>query len=305
VVEALNLSFGYTHISIYLLENDYLHLSGQIGYSEELIIEKIHISQGVSGRTIETKKMQYIQDVAKDPAFLRAAPDVTSEICMPLLKENMVLGIPDVEGRIDSPLTQKDADMLDMLAGPIALAVDNARLHAQVKIVAMTDAVSGLSNRHAFEKILRTEIERATRSNAPLSLIMFDLDSFKDYNDTWGHPAGDMRLRAAADLIRNNLRKYDVAARYGGDEFAIILPDTDQEGSILFAKRLLAAAQASAPKPAVKGKPVAGYTLSIGVATFPHDGNTFEALLLAADHAELIAKRFGKNRIVIARDLDK
>ncbi len=305
VVNVLNFSFGYTHISIYLLENDYLHLGAQIGFSEELILEKIHVSQGISGRTIETKKTQFIQDVTKEPDFIRTSPDVISEICVPLLKDNTILGMLNVEGMIDSPITQKDADMLNILAGPIALAVDNARLHAQVKIIAMTDAVSGLSNRHAFEETLQTEIERAIRSNIPLSLIIFDLDSFKVYNDTWGHPAGDKRLKATADLIRGNLRKYDVAARYGGDEFAIILPDTDQEGSTLFAKRLLAAAQASAPESATTGEAVAGYTLSIGVATFPYNGNTFEALVLAADHAELIAKRLGKNRIIIASDLEK
>jgi diguanylate cyclase (GGDEF)-like protein len=203
------------------------------------------------------------------------------------------------------PLTQKDANMLSMLAGPIALAVDNARLHAQVKIAATTDAVSGLYNRHAFEATLRTEIERAERSGTPLSLIIFDIDSFKDYNDTWGHPAGDTRLRATADLISSNLRKYDIAARYGGDEFAIVLPNTDREGALLFAKRLHTAAQASAPRSVKKDKSAAGYTLSIGIATFPEDGNTFTSLLLSADHAELIAKRLGKNRIITAQELKK
>jgi diguanylate cyclase (GGDEF)-like protein len=195
--------------------------------------------------------------------------------------------------------------MLTILAGPIALAMDNARLHAQVKIAATTDAVSRLYNRHAFEDTLEKEVERATRSGNPLSLIIFDIDSFKDYNDAWGHPAGDARLRAMADLIRGNLRKYDVAARYGGDEFAIILPDTDRKGARLFALRLLKATRASAPDPVEKNTSSAGYTLSIGVATFPKDGNTFASLVLAADHAELIAKRLGKNRIITARELKK
>ena len=302
VVKVLKRSFGYTHISIYQLKEDHLYLGAQIGYPEELVIHKISIKQGVSGKTIETKKAQFIEDVTKHSNFLRAANDVTSEICVPLLKESTVLGTLNVEGNASTPLTQADVDMLITIASPIALAVDNARLHAQVKAIAMTDAVSGLSNRHAFEEALLAEVQRSMRVNTPLSLIIFDIDSFKDYNDKWGHPAGDTRLKATANLIRDNLRKYDIAARYGGDEFAIILPNTNKTGALIFAKRLLAAAQAGAPDSeiTIQNKGISGYTLSIGVATFPEDAHSLTTLLLAADQAELTAKRLGKNQIFVA-----
>jgi diguanylate cyclase (GGDEF)-like protein len=299
-VELLKDTFGYTHASIYLLQDDFLHLGAQVGYPEGMVINKIHISQGVSGRTIKTKKAQFIQDVTKESNFLRASNDVMSEICIPLLKDNNVLGTLNVESKLDSILTQTDVNLLTTLAVPIALAVDNARLHTQVKAMALTDAVSGLSNRHAFEEALIAEVERSKRLNYPLSLIIFDIDSFKVYNDTWGHPAGDIRLKATADLIKRNLRKYDLAARYGGDEFAIILPNTNEEGSLLFAKRLLTAAQSGAPKETNISGSIPGYTLSIGVATFPRDGITHATLLVAADHAELMAKQLGKNQIFIA-----
>lgn len=304
VVKELKEVFGYTHVSIYLLDEEYLYLGAQIGYPTEMAISKIHISQGVHGKTVKTKTVQFIRDVTKEPVYLAADYNILSEICVPLLKDNNVLGTINVES--DSsvpPLTQADMDMLTTLAVPIALAVDNARLHAQVKAMAMTDAVSGLFNRHVFEESLIAEVERSMRLSYPLSLIIFDLDSFKDYNDTWGHPAGDIRLKATADLIRNNLRKYDTAARYGGDEFAIILPNTNQENAFTFAKRLLAAARTSTTELAVDGKGIAGYTLSIGIATFPQDGDSHANLLLAADHAELMAKRLGKNQIFIASNL--
>ena len=156
-------------------------------------------------------------------------------------------------------------------------------------------------NRHAFEEMLNTEVQRATRYGLPLSLIIFDIDSFKEYNDRWGHPAGDERLKAISALIRLNQRKNDIPARYGGDEFAIILPNTNKDGAYQFAKRLSDAARNSTSQNPVEGKGIPGFTLSLGFATFPQDGDTLATLLLAADQAELAAKRLGKNQIAPAK----
>ncbi len=174
-----------------------------------------------------------------------------------------------------------------------------------MKVLAMTDAVRTLSSRHAFEETLTAEVERARRLGYLLSLIIFDLDFFKEYNDQWGHPARDVHLKSTADLIRSNLHKYDMAARYGGDEFVIIPPNTNQQSALAFARCLHHAAQASAPEPPIEGKGISGFTLSMGIAMFPQDGKMPAGLLLAADQAELMAKRLGKNQIFPAGDLDK
>lgn len=304
VIGLLKDSFGYAYISIYLLDGEVLCLGAEIGYPGEMVIHQIPVTSGVIGRAARTKQTQFIRDVSKDPNFLRASYEVKSEICVPLLKNGNVLGVLNVESRSDVALDENDVNLLNALAGSVAVAIDNARLHAEVKRMALTDAVSGLANRRAFDEFLQTEITRATRYDNALSLIILDLDAFKEYNDQWGHPAGDVRLREIADLLRANVREPDVAARYGGEEFAVILPSTSKPGAIALAERIRLSAEASAPAKNKDHSPIAGYTISLGVATFPEDADTLSELLLAADNAELTAKRLGKNRVCVANNLE-
>jgi diguanylate cyclase (GGDEF)-like protein len=305
VIQLLQDSFGYTYLSIYVLEENTLFLGAQIGYPDTQIIYEIPIDSGVIGRTARTKEIQFIRDISTDADFLPAAYEVKNEIAVPLLKDSNVLGVLNVESKGDVPLTENDVNVLNTLAGSVAVAIDNARLHAEVKLMAMTDVVSGLPNRRAFDETLYAEITRASRYSHPLSLIILDLDSFKEYNDKWGHPAGDIRLREIADLLRSNLRDPDMAARYGGEEFAIILPNTSKGGAMRLAERLRQSAESSAPQKSNDNFPIAGYTISIGVATYPDDATSMEELLLMADNAELTAKRLGKNQVYSANFANK
>jgi diguanylate cyclase (GGDEF)-like protein len=298
VISELQKSFGYTHLSIYTLDDDYLNIITEIGYpNKEMVYEKIHISQGVHGRAIRTKTVQFIEDTRKDDVYLTADTTITSEICVPLLKEDNVIGTINVESDNTRKLTLTDVNILTTVASPLAIAIDNARLHEQIKKMATTDAVTSLSNRHVFEQALAAEVERAQRLGLNVSLIIFDIDGFKEFNDMYGHPAGDARLKGMADIIKSNLRKYDIAARYGGDEFAIILSNSNEQNALTFAKRLLEAAQIGAPN-----DNASGYTLSMGVATFPQDAANHNELLIAADHAAMRAKHLGKNQIKLASD---
>jgi diguanylate cyclase (GGDEF)-like protein len=305
VIQLLRGSFGYAYVGIYLLDGDVLHMGAQSGYPEDMLIPEIPITEGVIGRTARRRETQFIRNVSTDADFLRAAYEVRSEIAVPLMKDENVLGVLNVESNEPGSLDESDVDVLKALAGSIAVAIDNARLHAEVRTMAMTDVVSGLANRRAFDEILRAEMIRATRYNQSISLIILDLDSFKAYNDKWGHPAGDVRLKEIADLLRANVRDPDVAARYGGEEFAVILPNTPKSGAVRLAERLRRAAEASAPYGNGRRSPISGYTISLGVATFPDDATTIDELLLAADNAELTAKRLGKNRVYAANPSNK
>jgi diguanylate cyclase (GGDEF)-like protein len=249
---------------------------------------------------LRVKQAQFLRDVSTDPEFLRGAYAVKSEIAVPLLKDDDVLGVLNVEAENSALLDEYDVNLLNALAGSIAVAIDNARLHAEVKLMAMTDVVSGLANRRAFDEVLEAEMIRASRYSHPISLIILDLDSFKEYNDRWGHPAGDVRLREIADLLRANVREPDLAARYGGEEFAVILPNTSKGGAIQLAERLCRSAEASAPyRNGVDS--LSGYTISLGVATYPDDASSTDELLHAADSAELMAKRLGESSLCSKR----
>jgi diguanylate cyclase (GGDEF)-like protein len=305
VIRLLKDSFGYTYIGLYLLDGEILRLGAQLGFPEDMLFYEIPITKGVMGRTARTKETQFVRNAATDPDFLRAAYEVKSEIAVPLMKDESVLGVLNVESGEGASLDENDVNVLRALAGSLAVAIDNARLHAEVKRMALTDVVSGLANRRAFDEYLAAEITRAIRYSHPISLIILDLDSFKEYNDKWGHPAGDVRLREVGNLLCANVRDPDMAARYGGEEFAIILPNTPKAGAVHLAERLRRSAQELSPYTNGVNSPISGYTISLGVATFPDDASSLEELLHAADDAELTAKRLGKNQVCAANFEDK
>jgi diguanylate cyclase (GGDEF)-like protein len=183
------------------------------------------------------------------------------------------------------------------LAGQAAIALENARLHAMVKRQAQIDGLTGLANRRHAEEVLRTEIARAERYGSPLALVMADLDGFKAINDVYGHPAGDTVLREFAQTLRHTTREIDVTARWGGEEFALILPNTGLSGAVELAERVRTALmERTILTPDGDSLSV---TASFGVAAFS-EATGEEELVAAADEALYEAKRSGRNRVVAA-----
>ena len=172
---------------------------------------------------------------------------------------------------------------------------ENVRLYASMQEQARTDALTGLNNRGEFQRQLKEEEERSRRYNRSFSLLILDIDHFKTVNDSYGHQAGDEVLCALAARLREQSRPVDHAARYGGDELVVILPETTNEGALAFAERLRTSI-ADTVVPITEGRTIP-VTISVGVATFPTDAGSETALFAAADKALYAAKQGGRNRI--------
>ena len=177
------------------------------------------------------------------------------------------------------------------MANEAAMALENARLYEDARNLADRDPLTGFYNHRFLHERLGEEVVRAQRGRRPLSVLMLDLDDFKLVNDTFGHLFGDRVLTWTAELIRSTLRASDIPARYGGDEFAIILPETDADEARTAAERILEAFRDHAFVGEQRGPVPIG--ASIGVATFPTDGRTATELIAAADRALYRVKRDG------------
>jgi len=171
---------------------------------------------------------------------------------------------------------------------------------AQIKLkkLAITDGLTGAYNYRFFKEQLEKELIRARRHKNHVSIVMMDIDFFKQYNDTHGHPAGDYVLRTIAQILRNNIRNIDIAARYGGEEFTLILIETDHGAAAIVAEKIRGLIEKHNFK-FENSQPSGKITVSMGVSTFPEDGKTFEELIDAADKRLYQAKELGRNRVVI------
>ncbi len=210
-----------------------------------------------------------------------------------------VLGVVSV-GRAGRPFTASDRELFTYLAAQAARSMENVDLHETVARESVTDDLTGLSNRRAFEDALASEVERAKRFGGDLALVLIDLDDFKSVNDTYGHPQGDLVLREVARVLRDSSREIDDPARYGGEELAVVLPGTDLEGAFNRAERIREEiGQLQIPR--LDGGGTLSITASCGVAAGRAAGADGSALVQAADNALYEAKLSGKNTSVRAR----
>lgn len=197
------------------------------------------------------------------------------------------------------PFALADYQIIGVLVDHLVILLENVRLYRETAQMAELDGLTHLLNHRRWYERLHEELSRSLRYRHPMSLLMIDVDYFKRYNDTYGHQQGDELLRMLAQVLRQNTRQTDVVGRYGGEEFAVILPETNKDSAVHTAQRLCESV-AKIPFPGFPGGPPVRCTISIGVATYPEDALNAAELITAADAALYRAKRFGKNRVAIA-----
>jgi diguanylate cyclase (GGDEF)-like protein len=216
--------------------------------------------------------------------------------CLPIMAQGETVGLLYLEER-DMTLALPLEDV-SVLAESVGTTLASLRTRQNLRDLSIRDALTGLFNRRHLDETLSLELARAARSASPLSVVILDLDNFKRFNDTFGHDAGDMVLRALADAITGSIRQGDVACRYGGEEFMLVLPGAGAHQGSLLAERVRAAVEGLRLDYA--GEAIGGFSASLGVATFPDCGDSAETLILAADRALYAAKAGGKNRVTFA-----
>ena len=216
-------------------------------------------------------------------------------MCIPLVAQGETLGLLQLHG--EAPAGQA-AQLLDAFTEQLALAIANLELRETLRSQAIRDPLTELYNRRYMDETLLQELSRVRRKEATLSVIMIDIDHFKRLNDTAGHAAGDEVLRRVARQLMSAVRREDVACRYGGEEFALILPELAIEGAVERAERLRREIEDLFVE--VGGKRIGPVTASFGVACYPMHGSSGAALLHLADKALYQAKALGRNRVVVA-----
>jgi len=216
-------------------------------------------------------------------------------VVVPLKAKDKINGIILADNFITKkPITKEDIRMLIMLSNQAGLAIENAQLYEKTVIRTHSDSLTDLFNHGHFQYLLQTELEKAKATHKPLSLVMLDIDDFKVYNDKLGHQAGDDILKDLAGLLKNQSRKMDFVCRYGGEEFTIILPQTNKKEAFLIAERLRQDIQnySFVHEEILPNKRL---TASLGLASFPEDGALPSELIASSDKALYQAKQKGKN----------
>ena len=217
---------------------------------------------------------------------------------LPLLIQNKLIGILVIVGRQDMLFRDRDELFWNSLSDQMATAMGNARLYQNAKVSSITDGLTGLYNRRHFQERLVAEESRSRRHRHPFSIIMLDIDHFKNYNDTCGHPTGDKALTIIARLIRAEVRDIDIVARYGGEEFIVVLTETDKAGAWKVAERIRKKV-ADHKFPHAQVQPDKRLTVSLGVACFPDDGDDAKDVVERADESLYQAKKLGRNRVFL------
>jgi len=282
--------------SVFILDEERKELSLKTAWGlDERVI-------GLIKRKINEKLGLWKEQIFPEPIFTKGEPETISRnqeqvseietgMCMPLMgRGKKLIGLITLHNKTGDH-NFLDRKLFSIFANYSARAIENTILYKSKEHLSITDGLTGLYNHRHFQEQLEVEVKRAQRYDLNLSLIMIDLDHFKEFNDTYGHLEGDTLLRKIAQILKSCLRETDFVARYGGEEFGVILPETNKEGASIASERVRRSISEH-----TFGEVGAKMTVSLGVASYPDDACFRADLIKKADEALYRAKREGRNR---------
>ena len=261
------------------------------------------IGEGVAGWVAEKGKPAIVNDTSKDPRFsahvdAKTSFETRSILCAPLVSRGRTIGVLEILNKRGGPFTRRDLELVLTLVEPCAIAIENAILFQRTEQLTITDDLTRLFNSRYLNLYLGREIKRCKRHGIPLSVIFLDLDGFKSINDQSGHLAGSGTLTEVGGILALGVRESDILARYGGDEFVVVLPETPASGALVIAERLRRSIEEHR---FLEPQGIAArISASFGIATYPDHALTPEGLIQKADQAMYRVKERDKNGIEVA-----
>ncbi len=287
-------AFQISHVSVLLKDEDEVVLRAHYGELTSQIQEggRLSATHGLWGRALKQGCTVIENDTQRIPDYVGFYLETRSRMCIPLVAFGQTLGVLVLDSSNAGAFNPQDVQPLESVADICATAIQNAHYVERVKQLAYLDGLTGIFNRRYFEMRIAEEMERARRFGTGMAVIIVDIDQFKSLNDEFGHLLGDEVLRQVSSLFHQQLRKIDVVCRYGGEEFAILLSQTDPQHALGVAEKLRKLVGEwqfpGVPRPV---------TISGGVASFPDHGSTRDQLVKAADAGLYAAKQTGRNRV--------
>jgi diguanylate cyclase (GGDEF)-like protein/PAS domain S-box-containing protein len=264
-------------------------------------VKEMKLGDGLAGRAARSKKPVVVREVSRRvgidaPVFEREG--VRSMALIPILAKDSLVGVMCFGSVASRPFDDEEVRLLEAIASQVGVAAESSRVFEESMQIAFTDGLTGLYNRRFLMEQIEREFARVERSKGSFSMIMLDLDGLKRINDRYGHHEGDAFLKELGRIIRKSTRASDVAARWGGDEFMVLAPDTSSERASVIGERIRLRVEHY--RPVVEGEEVCA-SVSVGIASYPSHASEVTELLRRADEAMYCAKKGGKNQVCVFR----
>ncbi len=297
IVYEIQKNFDLDHIGIGVLDyaSKEIEIKAEAGTTNLALGKRIPLGTGILGKVARTNETMLVQDVGDGP-LLGILPESRSVLCLPLTYGETLLGVLNVESRRANAFAEQEVLTLRTLADLLATALHNAFVFQKLQQQSITDGLTGIKTRRFFMESVQAEWKRASRAGRPFSVVMVDLDKFKEVNDTMGHLEGDLVLARVGRLLEQKCRQSNVVSRYGGDEFVILMPETGIEQAQILSERLRLWI---ATDPMLNERRITG---SFGVAAFPLHGSTVEDIVRVSDAGMYVSKHAGGNRVSTAEE---